>query len=188
MGTGKFVIANKIFDNIKIESAILIYEASEKRLNDTLAIDESLTNRCYTLLGLMIPSIVGLISYLLSLVSVEKPIVDLFIPMIVLLFICVLGCASFILVSCIFPKELSMNGIDPNEILTLEMYEMMIRDEKVNETIAFYLTLINYLQTRIDINRRANLKRFAYFKLALKTVLLGVTLLFCLVCVFLFYR
>jgi hypothetical protein len=145
------------------------FEQAEKRLKDVLDDGEKITNRAYTLIGILIPVLSVFVGVLLKNFS-SKTVFD-FVSILSLLGIVVLGICLFLLSRLIKVREVWFSGTEPQDIILSHYLEIdsLTEDESLKY---MYLSEIESIQHKIDQNKLANEQRIRIFSNCLTVVII----------------
>lgn len=149
------------------------FNQAEKRLKEVLHDSEKITDRIYTLIGIVTPLLSICVGVVLKHI-IEKTKFD-FIVYLSVVCVIVLGGCVWQLTKAVSARNNWLSGTEPRNILQTEYVEIksLVDDEPIKY---MYLSELEAIQYKIDQNQIVNVKRIGVFNKCLKIVILTTCL------------
>jgi FtsH-binding integral membrane protein len=162
-------LSDDVMDLLDDKAIDFIFSQGEKYLEELCKVSDSITGRCYTLLGIIFAICPFLVTTVLS-------VGEFLFSVVAYLFAVVCIGVCIMLLLTMKPRDGYSKGRDPKELT----YGPFMEHYKENKISSYALYELENLQWKIDVTGKANNQRSRTFTIALWTLLVG----FCLLLVF----
>ncbi|MDQ3110126.1 MAG: hypothetical protein M3R17_09540 [Bacteroidota bacterium] len=159
----------KEWQNISIDVYKFCYQQGEERLNTLISDGEKITNKCYTLIGLLLPVLSICLGMLIK--DISKPILSLEVILSIIAVIILGGCV-FYLTKLIRSRPGYPSGIEPEKIFCAAQLEFEGLEEEEKLLKSVYYNEMQHIQYKIEKNRTSNAARIATFDKVLYTIII----------------
>ena len=155
-------LTDEMWDMVEGKPALFAFDQGEKYLNAICIVSEKITERCFTLLGI----IVGICPFLIASIYTFKNYYFILVAAIFSI-ICIMLC--FDLLKLIQPRGGYSIGRSPREILNRENMDCWV----LNKNEVFEKYELENLQNKIDKTLKSNNERAKKYKQVLCTLLIS---------------
>jgi hypothetical protein len=143
------------FKNVSLDDAKFLFSQAEKKLDDTVKVGDSVTNRSYTIISILVGLLIALSGYFFN--SVITAGIKDGKTALSLIAICYLLVCLFVLLTNIFPKSYYTLGSQPKDLAINDFFVDEI--DKDLRSVYLYVSEIENYQERIEGNFYKNNKR-----------------------------